>query len=257
MKTTPAKTGLIVCDVLQAETERRLADMPQPPEEIRFLPMGRHDTPDLLRKELQEVVDELEAAGCRRLLFVYGLCSNSILGLRAQTAEMIFPRAHDCITLFLGSRQRYADVQRREPGTFWFSPGWCREKRVPGPGHFEEREAAFREQFDEEEVEFLLEMEHERYRHYTAAGYTDLGDGDTEGARRDAEAAAAELGMKFVHHPGDDQLLHHLLNGPWPEEDFMVVPPGKEAVFTGDERILACRDCSMADKKGKGSENGC
>ena len=129
--------GIIACDVLEYEVRARLEQHKLQPLALRFLEMGKHDTPDILRKDLQAVVDEMEELGCERLLFVYGLCSNSILGLVAKRAEMIFPRAHDCITLFLGSKERYAAIHKEAPGTYWFSPGWCRGGRVPGPDHFE------------------------------------------------------------------------------------------------------------------------
>lgn len=240
----PLPYGIIACDVLQLEMERRLGDLPRSPLAVRVLEMGKHDFPDRLRVDLQAAVDELEVLGCRRLIFIYGLCSNSILGLRAKRAEMVFPRAHDCITLFLGSKERYAAIQKSEPGTYWFSPGWCRGQRVPGPGHFERMEAQFREKFeDEEDVEYLMEMEREKYAAYRVAGYTDLGDGDIEGAQAETRQSATFLGMEYRHHAGDDGLLRRLMTGPWPESEFLVVPPGQTARFSADDKILACGAC--------------
>lgn len=240
-------TAIIACDVLEFEVRSRIESLGLQPREVRFLEMGKHDFPDGLHKDLQAVVDELEEAGCRRLIFIYGLCSNSILGLQARSAEMIFPRAHDCITLFLGSRKRYAEIQKSDPGTYWFSPGWCRGQRVPTPDHFDRLEAQFRNQFDEEDVEYLMEIEREKYGHYTVAGYTDLGDGPTEESKTQAKKAADTLGMAFRHHEGEDGLLRRLLAGPWEEDAFVVVPPGKTLRFTADADIIRCAECPKAD----------
>jgi hypothetical protein len=38
---------------------------------------------------------------------VYGLCNLALTSLRARAVPVVVPRAHDCITLYLGSRQRY------------------------------------------------------------------------------------------------------------------------------------------------------
>lgn len=239
--------GIIACDVLEQEVQNRIERLALKPAALRFLEMGKHDTPDILRKDLQAVVDELDAAGCERLIFVYGLCSNSILGLVSRRAEMIFPRAHDCITLFLGSRDRYSAIQKEEPGTYWFSPGWCRGKRVPGPGHFERIEALYREQFDEDEVEFLMEMEHTKYAHYRVAAYTDLGDGAVAESIDETRTAAAFLDMEFKHYEGDDSLLERLLTGPWDATDFLVVPPGQSAAYSGDGDIIKCAACKVCN----------
>lgn len=40
---------------------------------------------------------------------------------RLAIPRLVIPRAHDCITLYLGSRQRYLEQFNARPGTYWYS----------------------------------------------------------------------------------------------------------------------------------------
>ena len=147
--------------------------------DITLLPQGLHDNSDLCRGRLQELID---AAGPDRfdaLLLGYGLCNNSIAGVRAGPLRMIIPRAHDCITLLLGSKERYARLFAESPGTYWYSSGWleCHEKRGErieprqnsglGPLY---KEANFEElvgKYGEENAKYLAEFMSHWEDHYT------------------------------------------------------------------------------------------
>jgi hypothetical protein len=50
---------------------------------------------------------------------------------------MIIPKAHDCITLFLGSKERYRTYFDAHPGTYWYTPGWVECSVQPGKGRYE------------------------------------------------------------------------------------------------------------------------
>ena len=47
-------------------------------------------------------------------------------GVHAQRCRIAITRAHDCITLLLGSKERYAEYVAQHPGTYWYSAGWNR-----------------------------------------------------------------------------------------------------------------------------------
>ena len=80
-----------------------------------WLRQGLHDTPDLLRRALQNTIDDIEAenealpAHLRFEVIVlgYGLCSNGVIGLKPRSLPLVIPRCDDCISLFLGSAERY------------------------------------------------------------------------------------------------------------------------------------------------------
>ena len=59
------------------------------------------------------------------------MCGTATVGLTARHAPLVLPRAHDCITLYLGSRQRYNEEFMRHPGTYWYSVDYM-ERQEPG-----------------------------------------------------------------------------------------------------------------------------
>ena len=51
----------------------------------------------------------------------YGLCGQATAGLIARSIPIVIPHAHDCITLFLGSRDSYQYQFVNYPGTYWYA----------------------------------------------------------------------------------------------------------------------------------------
>ena len=137
----------------------------------------------------------------------------------------MIPRAHDCITLFLGSKERYRDVVGEHPGTYFYSPGWIRGRRVPGPDREKWLRELYADKYDEEDMDDLIEADRESYAHTDRACYVDL-TGDTQ-AEDYCRNCAKWLGWEFVRLPGDPALLRQLLTGPWPEDRFLTLRPGE------------------------------
>ncbi len=201
--------------------------------------MGLHDQPTGLRARLAAAIARAEAnPAVEAVVLVYGLCGMALVDLAPRRCPLVVARAHDCITLFLGSRERYADAMRDEPGTYWYTPGWNREKRVPGP----DREMKLREEyiakFGAEEAEALLEMERASYLQHGTGAYTDLRLTGDDAQLRYAQSCTESLGWRFKHEPGDSRLLSDLLHGPWDEERFLVIRPGERIAHSADARIV-------------------
>jgi hypothetical protein len=234
----PPASALVACRVLEAEIEALCAGAPHIMRR-EYFEIGLHDQPARLRSLLAGAVGRAEDdPRVQQLILVYGLCGLALVDLSPRRCRLVVARAHDCITLFLGSKERYAQTMLEEPGTYWYSPGWNRARRVPGP----EREAMQREdytaRFGADEAEALMEMERSAFAQHTTAGYTDLGlPGDDE-SRRYAERCAASLGWRFRGHPGDRTLLSDLLHGPWDDGRFLTVLPGERIAHTADASIV-------------------
>jgi hypothetical protein len=103
---------------------RRLRASPHQVD-LEFLPKGLHD---LGRKpmaaKIQEAVDRTPEGVYDAILLGYGLCGNGLDGLTARHTRLVLPRAHDCIALLMGSRERYQAYFEHNPGTYYRSTGW-------------------------------------------------------------------------------------------------------------------------------------
>lgn len=234
----PPRLALVACRVLEAEVQHFL---PEAPHVVRteFLELGLHDRPAVLRTALSEAIARAEAdPQVEAVALVYGVCGLGSIGLAPRRCPLVLPRAHDCLTLFLGSKERYAEVMRRTPDIYWYTPGWNRARRVPGPDREANLRAEYTEKFGAEDAEVLLEMERDQHRQHGRAGYTDFALADHEKEKHYAEHCAAWLGWPCEEHRGNASLLRALLAGDWDADRFVVVRPGEQTAFSADDAIV-------------------
>lgn len=235
---TPARVALLACKVFEDEITLHAQDADHIAE-TRWLDVGLHDRPDQLAATLQIHIDELAGrTDIAAVVLAYGLCGRGTAGLRAARHPLVIPRAHDCITVFMGSKEAYAAHQRRCPTCYYYTPGWNRARRVPGPDMLEIKRAELAERFDEEDVEFLMETEREQLALHDTATYLDLGTANAQTEADYARQCAEWLEWKFEHLPGDPSLLKDLLWGNWDPARFQIIDPGMQLGHAPDESIL-------------------
>lgn len=238
MPITSSATAVICCAVLEEEVRYLARGAPQVTA-IHVLPQGLHNTPPLLREKLQAAVDEVEQAGpVEAIALVYGLCSRGVENVAARRARLVIPRAHDCITLLLGSKERYAQYVQQNPGTYWYSPGWNKHHIPPGQERHRKLYEEYRQKFSEEDAQYLMETEQAWFAAYERATYVDLGISDATADVAFTQHCADWLKWSFDQQHGDPQLLRDLLAGPWDNERFLVLEPGEGVKMTADERII-------------------
>jgi hypothetical protein len=236
---TPPRLALLACSVFEKEIAL-LCGGATHIAETRWFEMGLHDRPDELRTTLQAALDSLDARDdIEAIALSYGLCGCGTAGLRAGRHRLVIPRTHDCIGIFMGSKEHYATHQHACPSCYYYTPGWNRNRRVPGP----EKLAALKEEllkrFDEDNVEFLIETEREQWAQHDTATYLDLGTEDAETEAEYARSCAEWLGWKFERIRGDQTLLRDLLWGNWSDaERFQIIEPGAQLAHSADERIM-------------------
>jgi len=252
------RIAIIGCAVLEDEV-RTFLEVTEGVSSVRFLKQGLHDEPDRLRKSLQEAIDRVEAEeNVDVIALVYGFCSRGIEGVSTRRSQLVVARAHDCITLLLGSKEAYAEYVGKNPGTYWYSPGWNKSSTMPGPERHAKLRRQFEEKFDPDDVEYLLEMEEMWMKEYSRAAYVDLGVSRGRDDEEYTRSCADWLGWDFDSKKGDPTLLKDLLSGRWDDERFLLVGPGQTFRLSADERVLkpaACSSCLHGQEK-QMEENG-
>jgi hypothetical protein len=235
---SPPSLTVIACNVLEDEV-KHYAQGQAHVRELVFMPQGLHNEPVRLQRELQGAIDRAEAdPGTEAIALVYGLCSRGVEDLRHGRCPLVIARAHDCVTLFLGDKERYAAYLRAHPGTYWYSPGWIKSHTPPGPDRDARLRREYAAKFDPEEVEYLMEVEQGWIAKYDRASYVGLGVGETVRDVQYTRHCAGCLGWSFDQVPGDPQLLVDLLAGRWDERRFLVVPPHHVIRLTADETVM-------------------
>jgi hypothetical protein len=162
--------AVIACGVIEPEV-RHFVNGAMHIMELVFLPQGLHDDPARMQRELQAAIDRAEAnPRVEAIVLVYGLCSRGIENLRHDRCPLVITRAHDCVTLFLGDKDRYTAYQQANPGTYWYNPGWIRGGASPGPDREARLRKEYAEKFGADDVDYLIETDRESLAHYQARG---------------------------------------------------------------------------------------
>jgi len=242
---------VIACEALLPELTALAQDSPHQVD-LDFQEFGLHDRPEQLRAQTQQAVLAVGDAEYDCIVLGYGICSNGLAGIQVGRIPLVIPRAHDCITFFLGSKERYTEEFTAHPGTYYYTAGWVDRKEATEEGGLmkSQQEARRRSRYEEyvakygeDNANYLLEQESLWLQHYSRAAFINNGFGDIERYRQFTRSVAEHNGWEYVELEGDNGLLLRLLNGPWDEDDFLVVQPGEQTAACYDGRILCARAC--------------
>jgi hypothetical protein len=238
---------VLTCEALARSVYGIAAETPHTVS-ILLYKQGLHNRPKNLREVLQEQIDAIEPGECDAILLAYGMCGRSTIGLSSPHTPLVIPRAHDCITIYLGSRQRYQEEFDRHPGTYWYSVDYM-ERSEPGAAvalgaaGIEDSEAQYEEfvrKYGQASADMLMEEMRKWSQHYTRAVFIDTGQGDSERFATMAEEKAQREGWVYERKTGNRRLLEMMLLGDWSEEEILVVPPGHKIDQSyGDDVIRA------------------
>jgi hypothetical protein len=237
---------LIGCEVIIRELCDAITRSPHVVD-VRFLSKGLHDLGSRsMRAGIQAVIDEIESRAEKydAIALGYGLCGNGLAGVEARSVPLVLPRAHDCITLLMGSRSDFEQYFQDHPGVYYRSSGWVERgsdleplaRTQTGAGYTLE---ALVERYGEDNGRFLYD-ELTRYRqNYEQLTFIETGIEPDDRFEALSRAEAAEKGWRFEKIRGDLGLFRRLLACDWPEVDFLVVPPGHRIAARPDAGIVA------------------
>lgn len=239
---------VIACRVMSREISHIAATHPNLID-VTYLRQGYHNTPDILQKTLQDEIDNIESGNdphtidfkyntLDAILLGYGLCSNGIVGIKSSKFPLVIPKGHDCITLFLGTKERYRDYFDSHRGVYWYTKGWLENTLMPSQNKYEELYNEYVLLYGEDNADYLMDMDQGWYKEYEWATFIDWPRLDNTAAIEYSRECAKHLKWNFDVVQGDDSLLYDFLGGNWDPDRFLVVPPGKEIIPTYDENVI-------------------
>jgi hypothetical protein len=222
--------------------------------DLEFLTQGYHDVPATGKDEIQKRIDAVPAGKYGAIVLGYALCSKILVGLTPSHTRLVIPRAHDCITFFLGSKERYQKCFSEHPGTYYYTSGWleCATRRgdkgstwggpfLPANSSLNLKATydQWTQKYGEDQAKYLLEEMSrwtDAYSHGTLIDFDFLKQLELP---CQVQQICAQKDWTYNRIPGDLSLLQRMLDGPWPDTDFLIVQPGKKVVATFDDRIIA------------------
>ncbi len=233
---------LIACHLIWRELAAAMVD-----SNLKIMPIyleqGLHDQPSRLQQLLQAKIDELDNQ-YDFILLGYGLCSNGIVGLKTRHAVLVVPRAHDCITLLLGSKEHYQQYFDDHPGTYWFSQGWYETGSLPSVQRLAEKRSQFLDTYeDPDTADYLIEEEWRWIHEYQQACLIlepelEWAAGRWDELKQFTVESASDLGWTSDEQKGTLRLFRELVHSPWDPARFQLVLPGQHLEPSYDPQII-------------------
>jgi len=173
-----------------------------------------HMEPDGLRKKLQEEIDSITTA--ENILLAFGCCGNALIGVKANTANLIIPKTDDCISMVL---QKLGEKFARPEKTYFLTKGWIESSRSLA-AEYQRAVERYGEQRAEKIFKFMLNS-------YKYLMLIDTQSYDVKKYKSEAEKLARITNMELVVERGGIWFLEKLLTGPY-DDNFCIIPKGQE-----------------------------
>lgn len=243
------KLKLISCEVFVREMCAMIARSPNQVD-FEFLPKGLHDIGCTgMSARMQAAVDKVDQSQYDAIILGYGLCNNGLAGLTARQIPLVLTRAHDCITLFLGSKERYLDYFNDHPGVYFKTSGWIERGEATGElsqlsiqrrNGLDMKYSELVEKYGEDNAQYLYDQLY-GYKNYGQITYIEMGVEPDDRFERSARQTAEERNWAFAKERGDLRLIRQLVDGEWNEDEFLVVQPGQRIVVDYADMVRIIR----------------
>lgn len=199
---------VISCGMLMDEVKYICGKLDGVPE-IIWLKRAMHKEPSVLKKSLQQVIDENQNRDA--ILLTYGLCGNGTLGLVSRNTKLVIPRFHDCIHQLLGCKP--------ECGHYYLTRGWTLDRE-----ELYQQTRLILQKYGETEGRDIL---NQMYDGYMDIDVIDTGAYPVDDVVKHAEKSAGLLKKRINKIPGSTVVLEKLLTGNW-DEDVIVLETGEK-----------------------------
>ncbi len=213
--------------------------------DIIFLPKGLHDLGgEKMKKILQEEIDKANEKDYSRIILGYALCNNGTVDLKSGKIPIIISKAHDCITIFLGSKEKYQEYFFKNPGTYFHTSGWI-ERGEPEGQYFDSQLGPkqlledYIKKYGEENGTYIWKTLNPE-KNYNKIAYISLDIPTSPDFQNLSKKIAQDKNWKWEEIKGNAKFIETLISGPYNKEEFLVVPPYHKIIATNDTNIIDC-----------------
>lgn len=236
------KNIAVVCEVMKNDFIKMSKIKKDNNLDYIFLEQQLHNTPDIMRKRLQEEIDKI-GESYEKIILGYGLCSNGVTGLISEKHEIIIPNVDDCISLFLGSKEKYLEEFKKEPATYYLCKGWIEYGGDPYRGYLvwtgqEDKipkewlnnKEMYGRRYDEATAKSLVTELLKNYNRIVLINNNDIEEIHIKYAK-DMVAFISELldrQIIFTEIKGSPKLLEKIFSDNWDQDNFVKVESGKK-----------------------------
>jgi len=214
----PVKNVVLACRILEDEILAALKNTGCGAPVI-WLEASLHLHPKKLKSALQTRIDEL--GNVDNILLTFGLCGNSVIGLRSAEACLIIPHCNDCIEMLL--KYPHAGLPERETkGCYFLTRGW-----VKGEHSLAREVDHYFARYGQARARRILKTMLGQYRHLVVL---DTKSYPLEDFLPIAGELAAKLDLELKVYEASTSQLERLFAGLW-DDAFRVIPPGMAVTF--------------------------
>lgn len=208
-----SSSTVIICEALIKETRPLL------PQGVTYvtLPIGLHVNPKELNHALQQKILEV-GPNSETILLGYGLCGQSVVGLKSPHSRIVIPRVDDCVSMLLGSENRRRQAERAA-GTYYLTKSWIES----GDHLF----ADYDEMAARLGAERAFRIFSNTLEHYECLALIAMGkDPPSQAERAYCQQLAARFNLRFEVIKGSIHVMSEMIRGRW-DGGMIVAPPGK------------------------------
>ena len=136
--------------------------------EFVYLDIQQHNQQHTLAKNIQKEIDK--SRGDEKIIVLYGLCGNALVEIQARNIPVYLVRVHDCLTVLLGSKQRFKQLFSNRLSSSWS----CYSLKVNGCNVYEDEQyLKWCQRYDQETADYLKSQLQTQDNVYLIYNYCD------------------------------------------------------------------------------------
>ncbi|MPW24600.1 DUF1638 domain-containing protein [Alkalibaculum sp. M08DMB] len=207
---------LIACETLRDEIVSTIEKF-NFIENIIWMNASLHNNPDLLRSELQNVIDSNSQYD--HILLSYGTCGNAIIGIRATHSKLVIPVFADCIGMLLCKHKSINDIRK---DTYFLTKGWINGEKsiIVEYNHCLDK-------YGEKRAKRIFTA---MLKHYKNLMLIDTKSYILDEYQKISQDIAQKIDLNLVVESGSLHIIEKLLKGEW-DKDFCIIECGEEALL--------------------------